>query len=453
MRAKSTNRLSARVWHFGLGGVLLTAGGLIDQRVAAAPTGYGNPNNVIATPLPAAPVETQWQQDQPNEMNVFEPAEQPAGNTLPEMFRYGPLWLRPHADYIFMYGTGFQNTPGNQQETILQELSPGILMDLGPHWALDYTPTFQFYSSDKFRDTMNQAVTLTGNVLYEAWTFGLAHNSQWVSMPTAGTGAQTDQTIHNTTLSASRALNSKVSLDLDLNQTITLVSGFEDSYDWSTLDWINYQFLPRLDAGIGVGGGYVLGETDGSANPVAAQPGAVNNLDQYYEQVQGRVNWRATQKISFQLNAGLEDREFSTAGAANSLEPVFGAAIQYQPFKATQISLSASRTVASSDYYLAAQETETTIVSVNLNQRLFRDFTVAVGAAYSMTDYSTPSGITSAALANRTDDQISLTARLSHPFFKRGTWSVFYQYADNSSSQAGYTFESNQSGFEISYSF
>jgi hypothetical protein len=352
-----------------------------------------------------------------------------------------------------MYGTGFQNTPGSQQDTVLQELAPGILLDLGTHWALDYTPTFQFYSSDKFRDTMNQAVTLTGNVLYEAWTFGLAHNSQWVSAPTVGTGAQTDQTIHNTTLSAARALNSKVSLDLDFNQTITLVSGYEDSYDWSTIEWINYQFLPRLDAGLGVGGGYVFGETDGSANNVAAQPGGLNNLDQYYEQLQGRVNWRATQKISFQLNAGLEEREFSAAGAANSLEPVFGAAIQYQPFKPTQISLAASRSVSSSDYYLAAQETETTIVSVNLNQRLFRDFSLAVGAAYSITDYSTPSGTASAAFANRSDDQVSFTARLSHPFLKRGTWSIFYQYADNSSSQAGYTFESNQSGLEISYSF
>ena len=80
-------------------------------------------------------------------------------------------------------------------------------------------------------------------------------------------------------------------------------------------------------------------------------------------------------------------------------------------------------------------------------------FSLALGAAYSVTDYSTPSGPAAAGFANRSDDQVSFTARLSHPFLKRGTWSVFYQYADNSSSQAGYTFESNQTGFELSYTF
>jgi hypothetical protein len=87
-----------------------------------------------------------------------------------------------------------------------------------------------------------------------------------------------------------------------------------------------------------------------------------------------------------------------------------------------------------------------------VNQRLLREFSLGMGVGYSITDYSTPSGV-SVNGANRTDDQVSFNVRLSHPFFKRGTWSVFYQYSDNSSTQPGYSFQSNQAGFEINYTF
>lgn len=109
--------------------------------------------------------------------------------------------------------------------------------------------------------------------------------------------------------------------------------------------------------------------------------------------------------------------------------------------------------MSASDLYLAAQQTEITSVGLNLNQRLFRKFTLALGVAYSETDYSTAVDAATAGAANRTDDQVSFTARLSHPFFTRGTWSVFYSYSNNDSSLGGYGFESSQTGFEIGYRF
>ena len=458
MSAKSTNRLPPRAWRFGLGGVALAAGGLILDQSAAAPLAggylgglFGNPGAVMANPAPPPVVQTQDQQDQPDEMQVFQPAGEAAGNSLPEIFRYGPLQLRPHASYTFMYGNGIQNTPGSQEEMIIQQLSPGILMDLGPHWALDYTPTFQFYSSDKFKDDMNQSVNLTGGVDYEAWRFGLSHSTQITSQPMVETAAQTDTDTHTTTLSASRALSSQVSADFALNQTILLVSGFNDSYDWNTLDWINYEFWPRLNAGLGLGGGYVLVQSDG--NGQAAASGQSGNLDQYYEQVQARVNWRTTDKISIQVSGGLEDRQFMTAGTGDSLDPIFSLAIQYQPFKDTQISLTGSRTVASSDFYLAAQQTETTLVGVNLDQQLWRKFHLGLGFVYTLTDYSTAGFAGAGNAVNRSDDVVSFNLRLSHPFYKRGTWSLFYQYSDDTSSQAGFSFQSSQVGCSVSYSF
>ena len=431
--------------------LVLAAGGLglLGPQAADAQVTAFDPNSVLANPAPTPPLQTQDQQSVPNEMAVFQPAGAGAVNPLPQIFRFGPLQLHPSLDYDFSYGNGLQSTPGNQQASIIQTLAPGLRVDLGKHWALNYTPSFQFYSSDQFHDTVNQAFALTGGFAYADWKFGLAQTAGYSSSPTVATATQTDQTGYGTSLTASHPLTSKISADLALNQSIALASGLEDSYTWSTMDWLSYEFWSRLNVGIGAGGGYVMVRSDSQVNGASAN----QNLDQTYEDLQARINWRATDKISFQISGGFDDRQFSTAGSKDSLNPIFSAAIQYQPFKDTQISLSAGSSVSSSTLYVAAQQTQTTTVGLNLNQQLFRKFSLGLGAAYAETAYSTAIAEGSAAAANRTDNIASFNVRLSHPFFQRGTWSVFYQYSDDTSNQHGYTFASNQTGFEIRYGF
>jgi hypothetical protein len=420
-----------------MGGVLLASGTLVNNHAVAA-------QSVIGNMVPQPPVETLDQQAQPNEMDVFEPAGQAPESTVPQIFRYGQFQFRPFLDYRFTYGNGIQNQPGFSQDTIVQEVSPGILIDLGPKWLLQYSPTLRFYSNNQFRNGVDQNIFLTGGVTYEAWTFGLSQTVQLTSAPLAETGAQTDQSSYSTSLTASYIFNSRVTTDLSVNQAINLISGFQNSYDWNTLDWLNYEFWPRLNAGIGAGVGYVLVGANGQSGS--------SNPDQTYQQLQGRVNWRAIDKLSFQLNAGFEVRQFLASGYNTTLNPLFGLTIQYQPFESTELSINAGRTVAPSDYYLAAQQSSVITAGAYLNQRLFREFSAQLGVTYSVTDYNSPV----AGLANnvlRTDDQISFNAQISHPFWKRGTWAVFYQYAHNTSTVPGFGYESNQVGFQLSFAY
>jgi outer membrane protein assembly factor BamA len=85
-----------------------------------------------------------------------------------------------------------------------------------------------------------------------------------------------------------------------------------------------------------------------------------------------------------------------------------------------------------------------------LNQRLMKKFNLGLGVSYGKTDYNTAATV---AARSRSDDSVSFNIRLNHPFFKRGTWSVFYQFSDNRSTEPGLTFQSNQTGFEISYRY
>ena len=186
--------------------------------------------------------------------------------------------------------------------------------------------------------------------------------------------------------------------------------------------------------------------------------------DQLYEQLLARVNWRATDKISFQVNGGIEDRQFlnlngsayalvgtnivHTSPASDLVSPVFGAAIQYAPFKFTQISLHASRSVAPSVFL--NEVTENTSLGASLNQRLLKKFQFNVGGGYNISQYTSSLG---SFTANRRDDNYYFNARLSRPFLKRATGAVFYQYSDNKSNVPGFSYQGSQIGFEISYAY
>ena len=403
---------------------------LLGLLVASHP---GEAQSVLIPQPPTEPVQPAWQPAQTNEFNVFEPAGLGTATLSDAPWRWGSWLARPHVIYRLLYGAGIQSSPGHQQNTVINELSPGSTFDLGRHWTLDYTPTLRFYSNHHFTDEFDNAVSLTWATAYEDWDFGFTQSFVSSSAPQAETATQTSENIYQTRLSADYAFNDKLSLDLGIGQNIQTTEGFQNSRDWSTSNWLNYHFGPRLNVGIGAGFGY--------AN-VDFGP------DQTYENLSGRINWRADDKISLELNAGFEERQFLTPGGNDLFNPTFGAAIQYQLFKNTQISLNAGRSVNTS--YFQSQVTEDTSISCNLNQRLWRSFNLDVGGGYHLTQYA---GSTGSVSANRQDDYYTLNLRLSHPFLKRGTLAIIYQYGDDSSTASGFTYSSSQIGVEISYRY
>jgi len=219
-----------------------------------------------------------------------------------------------------------------------------------------------------------------------------------------------------------------------------LQQNLASSRSWSTMDWFNVQIRPRLSVGLGLGFGY--NQQDGS-------PDSIN------QQYQGRVSWRATDKISFQLGGGLQDQEYLSGGASDLVTPILNAGIQYQPFDHTQLSLNVSRTVSPSTFQ--NQATEATSITGGLNQRLLGRLTLVLSGGYSTTDYiATFSGLST----GRSDDTYNFGARLSFPFLQRGTVSLIYQYSKNISSQSGFAassnafgFNSRQVGFEVGWSY
>ena len=357
------------------------------------------------------------------------------------LLQWGPVHLRPHLLFRFSYSDGIQSQPGQPSTSTINEVSPGVLFEMGRHWTLDYTPTLRFFSNPSFRDTTDQSVSLNGATTYQDWSFGLSQRYVSSSTPLVETGSQTDQETYTTTVNAAYHVNTDLSLELGVNQNFRFVgaasqatNSLNDSLaSWSTMDWLNYTFWPGFGAAIGVGFGY----DDVSVGS-----------DMTYEQLQGRINWRAGDKLSFSFNGGLEVRQFLDSAVPELFNPLFGMSLQYKLFEVTTISLNANRTVSSS--YFQNQVTETSSVGASIQQRLLGKLHLVVGGGYANTSYKASSAVLP---VQREDNNTFFDVRLTAPFSRRGTLSVFYRASDNSSSKPGLTYSSVQMGLELGYQF
>jgi hypothetical protein len=436
--------MSAKKWKVGpnarAGGMILAAG-VLSIRPGMAGSVFLNQ----APPVATAPQVVQDDMSN-NVMNVFIPA----GVVNPDSggpLQYGPVALHPHASYNFQYATGVANGPGNHQDTISHQLSPGLTANLGRHWTVDYTPTLTFYSGGGFQQTVDQAVSLIGATHYEDWDLGLSQTFSSTSDPSTDTAAQTSQKTYDTSLSAAYAFNDKWVGNLGLSQDINLVSGLQNSYTWSSTEGVNYNFTPRLFGGITVGDGYTKVSGNGNAS-TNTNPDIVN----VYGQLNG--GWRATEKISLQAAVGVNDQQYQSAGYSSTLSPIFSAGIQYQPFRVTQVSLNASESSSASDYFVQAQSSDVTSVNLGLSQRILVKYHLNLGVGYSRTQYTTTLSTVNVSLGNaRTDDVYTFTASFGGNIFKNGSWAVTYGYNEDQSSLPGFSQQSHQIGFQIGFHY
>src|SRR5580692_4626520 len=97
-------------------------------------TAEGQQSSVIQPVAP--PVESVSQLSMTNDFEVFGLRPQATAPGQYEPFKWDQLVFRPHADYQFTDAYGILAAPSNRVDTTIQTISPGILVNLGPHWAL-----------------------------------------------------------------------------------------------------------------------------------------------------------------------------------------------------------------------------------------------------------------------------------------------------------------------------
>src|SRR5665213_3893846 len=106
---------------------------------------------------------------------------------------WGPFSIYPQLGYLFTYGNGLQAQPGVNSTTVVNTVTPDVMIKIGSHWSLDYTPSETFYSNPLFQNTINQHVTFMGAEAYGDWTLSLSQSYVDTSQPLVETGTQVDQ--------------------------------------------------------------------------------------------------------------------------------------------------------------------------------------------------------------------------------------------------------------------
>jgi hypothetical protein len=349
------------------------------------------------------------------------------------LLRWGPVNARPHVIGRITYGDGIQAQPGNQSKTLTESISPGVLLEIGRLWKLDYTPTLTFYSDKAFKDTLGHSVVFFGGTTYGGLSLNLSQAYAATSDPLIETARQTDQETYTTDIGGLLYFNSGFMLEMSGHQEFRFAEALNSSKTWSTTEFLNYQLSPRLGVAIGGGAGY---------NKVTV------GSDTMYEMILGRITSRVANKLNLSINGGIDIVQFVNGPSGSLLIPIYGAAVDYRPFEFTTITLSGNRTITPSLFQDLL--TESTDISLALNQRLFGLLYATISGGFRNTAYLST---TSAGATNREDETANLMGSLSYSFWRKLSSTIYYQYAQNTSSSTGFSFTSSQVGLILNYSF
>lgn len=400
-----------------------------------------NEVNILRSPAPA----TTPMVDQ-NGNNV--PTGQPVADT-PRRFHYvlSATVRGVYDDNVFI-------STSNPTSDYYFVLEPSIYIALGGGGAesvnslsLTYRPSVFLFIDNDQNNAIQHVIRLQGNHVFGHLSMSLSQDVQIldgqdlnsITDPTGhqaniDVGARSKHQIYTTGLGASYDLTGKLSLSLGgallADQYETLIS----SQSLSGNMYLNYSYSEKLIVGLGGSGGY--NTTDNSFS------------DQTFEQINLRMSYNATGKISLSGSVGVEFRQ-SESQSDTEISPVFDLSASYHPFDGTVISLIGSRRTQNSAV-LAGQDFSETTISASVTQRFMQRFTLTFAVGYTNSDYfSVVDGFS----ATRTDDYFYVEPAVDANITRYWTIGAYFLHREDSSSVSFFSFNDNQVGLRSTVTF
>jgi hypothetical protein len=363
-------------------------------------------------------------------------------------FQFGPLSLHPHLLARTVYGLGLPSRGGRHVASMIYTMAPGLQMDLGQSWSLDYTPTWTTYTAHALEDTIGHSARVSGAWMMQDWAVQVSESYGQSSPLLIETGGQTPQRTWTTDLGASRNFGSGLTFQTTASLNERYGDNFPDTRDWATMNWLTLRFTRHFETGLGLGAGY---------SDIVGEPDATN------ERYMARIRWNPTDKLSVDIDAGLEARHSRAAAAEDQNNPIYNATLMYRPFDVTQISLGASSAVTSS--YYQNQVTESVGWNFAVQQRLLERFYLNVGYNHQETDFTAvspdasvippanPANPILVSLPGRSDQVDAFNLRIFTTLLKKWQVGATFAHSKNRSSQFVFKYSSTQYGFELSRRF
>jgi hypothetical protein len=312
---------------------------------------------------------------------------------------------------------------------------------------LDYMPSAILFVDHSDEDAFNNFIHLEGGYSSGRWSLTLTEDIALLQSAnlnsfydTTGLWANTDASgptrvnIFYTRLRADYQLTGKMFLQGEFDSPSYAYPGNISSYTVSGGLYLYYELRPKLSVGIGGTFGYTWVD-----NP---------STDQTFEQINLRLNYEVTAKLSLYGSVGVEFRQFD--GNRDTYDsPVFGVGLTYHPFSGTNISLAAGRVIYPSGY-VSNQDFGATYVAARFQQRLFHRFYFGLGVGYEHSNYlATDRDVN----ATREDDYWFIEPSLDVAITRWLTAGVYYLHREDSSNEDFFSWEDNQVGVRATVRF
>jgi hypothetical protein len=294
-----------------------------------------------------------------------------------------------------------------------------------------YSPGFVFYQRHPGNDTFED----TGSFVYgyHGSRTDLMVTQQYASEQNSAPDEGDLVKVHEyrTVVNLDYTIGAKLSATARAQQDIVDYDQGFGSKQWTGSVYLNYEMMPKTTFSVGVLGG-------------AAD---LEGPNQTFEQVNGRVVYTPTEKLSFNATAGGEFRQ--TQGyAGTTVTPVFSGGLSYNPWNDANFTANAYR-------------------EYNYSAKFFGEDYLATGASLSVTQgfreklWATLSGsYENAHYENNLDDEANdidynyFTVRAALDY-QANDWlslGAYYQYRRNVSAEID-SFVDNQAGLQLRFTY
>jgi hypothetical protein len=284
------------------------------------------------------------------------------------------------------------------------------------------------YSTGRLTLTLNEYIALLQSANLNSFfdTTGLWANTD--------ASAPTRMNIFYTSATANYALTPKISLQGEFTSPSYAYPGNISNYTVAAGLYVYYDFRPKLSVGIGGTFGYNWVD----------EP----TTDQYWEQVNLRLNYAWTSKVGLYASAGVEFRQFD--GNRDTYDsPVFEVGLSYNPFSGTFITLAGGRRIYNSGFS-PNQDFASTYVAGRFQQRLFHRFYFGLGAGYENSDYFPTDRDTN---ARSNQDYWFIEPSVDFLVTKWLNAGVYYLHRESSSDDVFFGWQDNQVGVRATVRF
>lgn len=303
----------------------------------------------------------------------------------------------------------------------------------GGYLKVAYKPTAVVYAEGNSSNRVDQDASWALGLQGKKTSIAYEGRIQKLGDATADTGQQTDRTMLEHVVRTAWSATDKVAVELSAGQSSAdyRQRGLVDSSGAYGEVGLRYTYSPKTRLGVAYRAGTF--QVDGAGDQ-QVQRGAV------------RMEWKPREKISVDLEAGVEHRTFD---AGSSTKPVINAKVGWTPRPGTEISLSGFRRTEASSVY-SGQNYDVTGASIGLSQKIGQKWSARLEGGLENASYSRVSGT---GAANRRDRIVFIRPSVRYQITDDSEVEWFYRYEKNQSNQSGFGYDNHIIGIQFGYQF